>query len=62
LEMIFEVEFELYSAQCGEKLELERGRQPTAIPYFEVEPCPECVENIRDEGYDEGFYDGQEEG
>lgn len=51
-------ECELYCAECGCKLESEKGVQPTNIPYFEVTPCPDCIQSAYDDGHSDGYCEG----
>ena len=51
----FDVEFEVYCS-CGEGLcGQSTGTNSRGSLYVTVEPCEKCVENAKDDGYNEGY-------
>ena len=58
------LDFGVYCS-CGAGLcrQTKEGQTPgRGMPFITVEPCQHCLEVARQEGYDEGFCDGLEEG
>jgi hypothetical protein len=59
----FTVDFEVYCSKCGAGLcnqsttEVRRG-----YPRVTVEPCTKCLDDAKNEGYDEGYKTGIAEG
>jgi len=56
------VNIEVYCAKCGEGLcnQTEATKTRTrGEPAFRVEPCEHCLKESRNDGYDEGYRDGQ---
>jgi len=61
-----EVEFEVWCSKCGAGLCLNvTPRQSrgygSQTPGVDIEPCEKCLENAREEGYQEGFDEGKAE-
>lgn len=61
------VDFEVFCGRCGAGLcnQSKGGNtQRRGMPFVEVQPCTNCMENEYDvgykAGYDEGFADGKE--
>lgn len=59
-----EVEFKIH-CECGKDLGLQCGVESNGYegmrfieaPHLKVEPCPDCIEKAREEGYDAGRED-----
>jgi hypothetical protein len=57
-----DIEVEVYCAKCGAGLCKQstsgktRGRSQ---PFIEVEPCEKCLDKIKDEGYSDGYAEGE---
>lgn len=59
-----EVEFEVFCARCGAGLcnQSEGGNtNGRRFPYVSVEPCNNCLESAKDDGYYKGYSEGYEE-
>lgn len=59
----FELEFEVY-CECGAGLCSQSSTRTSltrSSPQVIVEPCSRCTEKARDDGYTQGYQDGQEE-
>ena len=55
--------FEVRCEACGRYLERETSVEGTDInTVLEIEPCPECLKGMKDDGYAEGYEDGHEKG
>lgn len=57
--MKLEVDFEVWCENCGKgicHLVTTKGQK------VYVEPCPTCLEEKRQGGYDDGYADGKEDG
>ena len=60
-----EVEFEVFCGRCGVGLCRQSSTGTTAGRghlYVSVEPCDNCLSTARDEGYNDGFEEGKENG
>jgi len=60
-----EIEFEVFCAICGAGLCSLSKTGTTSrrnMPYVEVEPCPKCLDNEKDRGYEDGYNSGYEGG
>jgi hypothetical protein len=56
------VNIEVYCAKCGEGLcnQTEATRtNGRGEPSFRVDPCERCLDASRDEGYSEGYEEGE---
>lgn len=60
----FEVEFEVFCANCGAGLcSISTGGNSSRrnMPFVSVEPCPKCISYAEDKGYDCGYNIGYNE-
>ena len=58
-----DVEFEVTCTKCGCSLDVtERTYYDAHWPTFElkIEPCPDCVDEARSLGYDDGLEEGRD--
>ncbi len=57
-----EIEFEVYCATCGAGLcGQSDGSHGSRGPRVDVEVCETCVNNARDEGYQEGYDEAEKD-
>jgi len=59
----FEIEFEVHCEKCGTELvsKFTTGYDSPEGFRMGVEPCSDCLESERQEGYDEGFDGARDE-
>lgn len=64
---ILELEFEVFCANCGAGLCNQTTTKnadysySSRRAYINVEPCENCLQDARNDGYDEGHSKGQED-
>jgi hypothetical protein len=50
-----DVEFDLACAKCHKTLDGATFKKANGFNVVEVEPCDDCLQRERDEGYNEGY-------
>lgn len=58
------VDVEVFCAKCGSGLCRDTSVEYSIhnIPYLRVAPCEACIEQSRQDGYDDGYTEGEAKG